>query len=285
MAGALSQHHHHANGSSSFIHPTAVVHPNASIGRNVHVGPYSIIGPGTLPICVLIPRPYCKALALQSRSSNIVHVRVRECGLYCIVDVALDDGVYLQAHVVVEGKTAIGSDTIIHPFACIGGEPQDKKHRRSGGVGQPSSSSLVVGKNCIIREHVTIHGSTSYTFDTPTTVGDDCWILCGAHIGHDCSVGNRVVLSNNVCVAGHVQIGDFAIIGGQVGLKQHIKIGSLAMVGGKSAVDGDVLPYGLAIGNRAKIAGLNLIGLRRAKVTNENLQSCCCMKPFPGLTD
>jgi UDP-N-acetylglucosamine acyltransferase len=186
--------------------------------------------------------------------------------------VELEDGVFLQAHVIVEGKTRIGRDTVIHPFACIGGEPQDKKHARQGSNSSSSTSSLVIGDNCIIREHVTIHGSTSYTLDTPTTVGNDCWILCGAHIGHDCSVGNRVVLSNNVCVAGHVEIGDFAIIGGQVGLKQHIKIGTLAMIGGKSAVDGDVLPYGLAIGNRAKIAGLNLIGLRRAKVSRQDIK-------------
>lgn len=218
--------------SSPFIHPTAVVHPNTSIGRNVHIGPYSIVGP----------------------------------------DVELDDGVFLQAHVVVEGRTLIGSDTVVHPFACLGGQPQDKKHvryndsSRSLSTSANSQSALVIGRNCVIREHVTVHGSTSYSLDSPTRVGDDCWLLCGAHIGHDCDVGDRVVLSNNVCVAGHVRIGDFAIIGGQVGLKQHVSVGRLAMVGGMSAVDGDVLPYGLAIGNRAKLAGLNLIGLRRAKV-------------------
>lgn len=239
MDSALGRHHRltevHATSataaasSSPFIHPTAVVHPNASIGRNVHIGPYSIIGP----------------------------------------EVELDDGVFLQAHVVVEGRTLIGSDTVVHPFACIGGQPQDKKHVRyndSSLTTTASQSSLVVGRNCVIREHVTIHGSTSYSLDASTRVGDDCWLLCGAHIGHDCTLGDRVVLSNNVCVAGHVQIGDFAIIGGQVGLKQHVNVGRLAMVGGMSAVDGDVLPYGLAIGNRAKLAGLNLIGLRRAKV-------------------
>lgn len=174
----------------------------------------------------------------------------------------LGDGVFLKAHVVVDGCTAVGSNTVVHPFASLGGEPQDKKHSRSSG----EPSALVVGRDCVIREHATIHGSTSYARGAPTRVGDGCWVLCGAHIGHDCDVGARVVLSNNVCVAGHVTIGSGAIIGGQAGLKQHITVGSLAMVGGMSAVDGDVLPYGLVVGNRAKLAGLNLVGLRRSKV-------------------
>lgn len=176
-------------------------------------------------------------------------------------EVELGDGVFLKAHVVVDGCTAIGSNTVVHPFASIGGEPQDKKHSAGS-----TSSALVVGRDCVIREHATIHGSTSYSQAGPTRVGDGCWLLCGAHVGHDCAVGARVVLSNNVCVAGHVTIGDGAIIGGQAGIKQHITVGRLAMVGGMSAVDGDVLPYGLVVGNRAKLAGLNLVGLRRSKV-------------------
>jgi len=174
------------------IHPSAIVHPSAELGRRVRVGPYSIVGP----------------------------------------DVVLEDGVCLMAHVVVDGSTRVGRDTTVYPFACLGGEPQDKKHRVFLDQQDPPlppslASALVIGRNCVIREHATIHGSTAYSPDSPTTVGDDCWVLCGAHIGHDVRVGNRVVISNNVCVAGHVHIGDFAIIGGQVGLKQHVKVGCL----------------------------------------------------------
>lgn len=209
------------------IHPTAVVHPQAIVGRRVRIGPYSVVG----------------------------------------ADVVLDDDAELQAHVVVDGRTHIGQGTIVHPFACLGGEPQDKKHATTPRADADDAAlSLQIGRNCVIREHVTIHGCTSYSASQPTRVGDDCWILCGAHIAHDCVVGDRVVLSNNVCLAGHVRIGDRAIIGGQVGIKQFVNVGPLAMVGGQSAVDGDVLPYGLVTGNRAKLMGLNLVGLRRAKV-------------------
>ncbi|RLN92741.1 hypothetical protein BBJ28_00004286 [Nothophytophthora sp. Chile5] len=211
------------------VHATAVVHPNAGLGPNVHVGPYSIVGP----------------------------------------EVVLEAGVQLQSHVVVDGRTRIGTETVVHPFASLGGEPQDKKHGTY--VDDDSDLTLIIGRNCVIREHVTVHGSTSYS-QTPTAVGDDCWLLCGAHVAHDCQLGRRVVVSNNVCIAGHVAIEDGAIIGGQVGIKQHVSVGRLAMVGGQSAVDGDVLPYGLVVGNRAKLAGLNLVGLRRAGVSRENIK-------------
>ncbi|KAE9032029.1 hypothetical protein PR002_g9400 [Phytophthora rubi] len=213
------------------VHATAVVHPNAELGPNVLVGPYSVIGP----------------------------------------DVVLEADVRLQSHVVIDGKTRVGSGTVIHPFASLGGEPQDKKHRMFITDKDSSDLTLTVGSDCVIREHVTVHGSTSYS-DAPTSVGDDCWLLCGAHVAHDAQLGRRVVVSNNVCIAGHVSIGDGAIIGGQVGLKQHVSVGRLAMVGGQSAVDGDVLPYGLVVGNRAKLAGLNLVGLRRAGVSRSNIK-------------
>ncbi|GMF14075.1 unnamed protein product [Phytophthora lilii] len=177
------------------------------------------------------------------------------------VDVVLEADVRLQSHVVIDGKTRVGSGTVIHPFASLGGEPQDKKHRMFADK-ESREETLTVGSNCVIREHVTVHGSTSYS-EAPTSVGDDCWLLCGAHVAHDSQLGRRVVVSNNVCIAGHVSIGDGAIIGGQVGIKQHVSVGPLAMVGGQSAVDGDVLPYGLVVGNRAKLAGLNLVGLQR----------------------
>lgn len=158
----------------------------------------------------------------------------------------LEPNVRLQSHVVIDGKTRIGNGTQVHSFASLGGEPQDKKHRM---VAQHEATdwTLQIGTNCVIREHVTVHGSTSYS-KSPTSVGDECWLLCGAHVAHDSQLGRRVVVSNNVCIAGHVSIGDGAIIGGQVGLKQHVSVGSLAMIGGQSAVVGDVLPYGLVVG-------------------------------------
>ncbi|KAG7377605.1 hypothetical protein PHYPSEUDO_011400 [Phytophthora pseudosyringae] len=211
------------------VHATAVVHPNAALGPNVLVGPYSVVGP----------------------------------------DVVLEADVRLQSHVVIDGNTRVGSGTVIHPFASLGAEPQDKKHRMF--EKESGAMTLTVGSNCVIREHVTVHGSTSYS-EAPTAVGDDCWLLCGAHVAHDSQLGRRVVVSNNVCIAGHVSIGDCAIIGGQVGIKQHVSVGPLAMVGGQSAVDGDVLPYGLVVGNRAKLAGLNLVGLRRAGVSRTNIK-------------
>ncbi|EEY53465.1 acyl-[acyl-carrier-protein]-UDP-N-acetylglucosamine O-acyltransferase [Phytophthora infestans T30-4] len=212
------------------VHATAVVHPNAELGPNVLVGPYSVIGP----------------------------------------DVVLEADVRLQSHVVIDGKTRVGSGTEIHPFASLGGEPQDKKHQLFD-KDEYEDWTLTIGSNCVIREHVTVHGSTSYS-QAPTSVGDDCWLLCGAHVAHDSQVGRRVVVSNNVCLAGHVSIGDCAVIGGQVGIKQHVSVGPLAMVGGQSAVDGDVLPFGLVVGNRAKLAGLNLVGLRRAGVSRNNIK-------------
>ncbi|KAI9922890.1 hypothetical protein PsorP6_000454 [Peronosclerospora sorghi] len=212
------------------VHATAVVHPNAELGPNVLVGPYSVIGP----------------------------------------DVVLEEGVRVLSHVVIGGKTRVGCNTKVHPFASLGGEPQDKKHFMFL-TPETTEWTLTIGNNCIIREHVTVHGSTSYS-QPPTCIGDDCWLLCGSHVAHDSTLGSQVVVSNNVCIAGHVTIGDGAIIGGQAGLKQHVSVGPLAMIGGQSAVDGDVLPYGLVVGNRAKLAGLNLIGLRRAGVSRSTIK-------------
>ncbi|CAI5733254.1 unnamed protein product [Hyaloperonospora brassicae] len=193
-------------------------------------------------------------------------------GPYCVVgpDVMLQQGVHLQSHVVIDGKTRVGCGTIVYPFASLGGAPQDKKHDLDVAAAA-DEWTLTIGRNCVVRERVTVHGRTSYS-SCPTTIGDDCWLLCGAHIAHDAQLKRRVVVSNDVCVAGHVTIGDGAVIGGQVGLKQHVTVGPLAMVGGQSAVDGDVLPYGLVMGNRAKLVGLNLVGLRRAGVLRSEIK-------------
>ncbi|CAH0516408.1 unnamed protein product [Peronospora belbahrii] len=193
-------------------------------------------------------------------------------GPYSVIgpDVVLEANVHLQSHVVIDGKTRISHGTQIHSFASLGGEPQDRKH-----LVLPQTDerdwTLTIGTHCVIREHVTVHGSTSYS-EFPTTIGDNSWLLCGAHVAHDSQLGRRVTVGNNVCIAGHVSIGDGAIIGGQVGIKQYVSIGPLAMIGGHSAVDGDVLPYGLVLGNRSKLAGLNLVGLRRAGVSRSNIK-------------
>ena len=192
------------------------------------------------------------------------------CFICLTIDVMLQQRVHLQSHVVVDGKTRVGCGTVVYPFASLGGAPQDKKHDLDVAAAA-DEWTLTIGRNCVIRERVTVHGRTSYS-PCPTTIGDDCWLLCGAHIAHDAQLKRRVVVSNDVCVAGHVAIGDGAVIGGQVGLKQHVTVGPLAMVGGQSAVDGDVLPYGLVMGNRAKLVGLNLVGLRRAGVLRSEIK-------------
>jgi UDP-N-acetylglucosamine acyltransferase len=139
--------------------------------------------------------------------------------------------------------------------------PQDLKYR-----GEPSS--LAIGADCIIREGVTINPGTEGG-GMVTTIGDRCAFLANAHVGHDCRIGNDVVLSNNVMIAGHVTIGDFAAFGGGAAVIQFTRIGEHAFLGGLSGLDHDLIPYGLAVGNRAHLAGLNLIGLKRRGFSRE----------------
>ncbi|KDO34332.1 hypothetical protein SPRG_01467 [Saprolegnia parasitica CBS 223.65] len=245
---------------ASHAHVAAYAHAPAS-ADGCHERLLALKAPLTLP-----PLPTYADAPLEPatiHATAVVHPHARlgagvEIGPFCVIgpDVELLEHVVVKAHVVIDGRTRIGAHTVIHPFASIGGTPQDKKHVRG-------LSSLEIGHSCIIREHVTINTGTN---DGTTRVGDGCWILASSHIGHDSCVGNGVVLSNAVCLAGHVRIDDFAIVGGQVGIKQFVHIGSLAMIGGQSAVDGDVLPFGLAFGNRAKLTGINLVGLRRRNV-------------------
>ena len=178
-------------------------------------------------------------------------------GPYCLVgkDVTLAAGVVLHGHVVIDGTTRIGANTEIFPFACIGKRPQDLKYD-----GEPSS--IEIGADNVIREHVTIHIGTRGG-GMCTRVRDGCLLMVGVHIAHDCQVGNRVIISNATGVAGHVEIGDHAVIGGHCGVHQFVRIGNNAMVGGASALASDVPPYCVAVGNRARFAGLNLTGLRR----------------------
>lgn len=178
-------------------------------------------------------------------------------GPFCVVgpEVALGEGVELVSHVVVAGTTAIGPRTRIFPFASIGPQPRDLKFH-----GEPCT--LSVGADCIIREGVTMNPGTEGG-GSQTVVGDRCAFLANSHVGHDCHVGNNVVFSNNVMLAGHCHVGDFAIIGGGAAVIQFARVGPHAFVGGMSGLENDLIPYGMALGNRAYLSGLNIVGLQR----------------------
>jgi len=184
-------------------------------------------------------------------------------GPFCHIgaDVELGADVHLASHVVLAGRTSIGARTRIYPFASLGHQPQDLKYR-----GEPST--LSVGEDCLIREGVTMNPGTR-AGGMKTIVGDRCVFLAHAHVGHDCRLGNDVILSNNVMLAGHVSIGDFVILGGGSGIIQFTRIGAHAFVGGLSGLESDLIPYGLADGNRATLSGLNLVGLKRRGFSRE----------------
>ncbi len=178
-------------------------------------------------------------------------------GPYCVVgpEVKLGDGVVLHSHVVVDGRTTVGPRTQIFPFASIGHRPQDLKYRGE-------ASALWIGADCMIREHVTMNPGTEGG-GMVTQVGSRCLFMVGSHVAHDCRVGDEVILANNATLAGHVQVGDHAIIGGLSAVHQHVRIGDHAMIGGMSGIEYDVIPYGLAMGERARLSGVNIVGMKR----------------------
>ncbi len=186
-------------------------------------------------------------------------------GPYCVVggDVRLGDGVVLRSHVVVGGHTEVGAKSEIYPFASIGLQPQDMKFR--GEVSQ-----LVIGERNTIREHVTMNPGTEGG-GLRTKIGNDCLFMVGAHVAHDCQIGNFVIMVNNATLAGHVVVGDYAIIGGLAAIHQFVRIGPHAMVGGMSGVENDVIPYGSTIGDRARLSGLNVVGLKRREFSKESI--------------
>jgi UDP-N-acetylglucosamine acyltransferase len=186
-----------------------------------------------------------------------------EIGPFCHVgaQVVLGEGVTLVSHAVVAGRTTIGARTRIFPFASIGHMPQDLKYRGE-------ASTLAIGIDCILREGVTMNPGT-HAGRMATSVGDRCAFLANSHVGHDCRVGDNVILSNNVMLAGHVSIGDFAILGGGAAVIQFARVGAHAFVGGLSGLENDLIPYGMALGNRASLAGLNIVGLRRRGFSRE----------------
>lgn len=178
-------------------------------------------------------------------------------GPFCVVgpEVVLGDGVELVSHVSVAGKTEIGASTKIYPFASIGHPPQDLKFHGE-------LSRLTIGSHTTIREHVTINPGTEGG-GMLTSVGDHCLLMVGAHVAHDCRVGNNVILVNNSTIAGHVTVGDHAILGGLSAVHQFVRIGPHSFLGGLSGLENDLIPYGSAIGDRARLGGLNIVGLKR----------------------
>ncbi len=205
------------------IHKTAIIDSNAKISENVKIGPYSVIGP----------------------------------------DVEIGEGTVVQSHVNITGKTIIGINNQIYPFASLGNDPQDLKFKGE-------KTLLEIGNNNKIREYVTINPGTEGG-GGKTQVGNNCLFMVSSHIAHDCIVGDNVILANNVPLGGHAQVDDNAIIGGNSAVQQFTRVGKFAMIGGMCGVVRDVIPYGIAHGNRSILQGLNLIGLRRKNIPNQEI--------------
>ncbi|WP_440930939.1 acyl-ACP--UDP-N-acetylglucosamine O-acyltransferase [Candidatus Pelagibacter sp.] len=188
-----------------------------------------------------------------------------EIGPYCVIgpEVQISDNNKLYSHVNISGHTKIGESNTFYPFCSIGNNPQDLKYNGE-------KTELVIGKNNKIREYVTIHPGTTGG-GGKTIIGDNCLFMISSHIAHDCIIGNNVILANNVPIGGHAEIGDHVVIGGNSAVQQFTRIGKMAMIGGMTGVLNDVIPYGLSIGNRNHLQGLNLIGLRRKNISNKDI--------------
>jgi UDP-N-acetylglucosamine acyltransferase len=186
-----------------------------------------------------------------------------DIGPYSVIgsNVEINENVIIHSHVNITGHTTIGKNNIIYPFASIGNDPQDMKYKAE-------KTKLVIGNNNIIREYVTINPGTVQGGGI-TTVGNNNLIMISAHIAHDCIIGNNIVIANSAAIAGHAQIDDYVVIGGNCGVQQFTRIGKMAMIGGMTGVLNDVIPYGLSIGNRNFLQGLNLVGLRRNEISNK----------------
>ncbi len=205
------------------IHPTALIAPGASLGSNVDVGAYSIIG------------------------ANVV----------------VGDGSVIGAHCVLDGHTTIGRHNCIHPFATVGGPPQDKKY-----AGEPTR--LEVGDHNTIREYVTINTGTVQDGGV-TRLGDHNWIMAYVHIAHDCQLGSNIILANAVQLAGHVQLGDWVFLGGLSGVHQFVRVGAHAMTGFQTRLSQDLPPFVTAAGNPCAATGINSEGLRRRGFSPERI--------------
>ena len=189
-----------------------------------------------------------------------------EIGPYCIIgpEVEIGSNSVLHSHVNIVGNTKIGENNLIYPFSSIGTPPQDLKYNGE-------KNSLIIGNNNKFREYVNINPGTEQGGGI-TKIGDNNLFMVYCHVAHDCLISNNIVLANNVQVGGHVTIQNNAIVGGSCAIHQFSRIGESAMIGGMTGVLSDVIPFGLSMGNRNNLMGLNLIGLRRSKVSNENIK-------------
>ncbi|MFC4668474.1 acyl-ACP--UDP-N-acetylglucosamine O-acyltransferase [Seohaeicola nanhaiensis] len=205
------------------IHPSAVVEPGAELGEGCIIGPFCLVGS----------------------------------------QVRLGDRVELKSHVVVTGRTEIGADTVVFPFAVIGEIPQDLKFKGE-------DTRLVIGARNRIREHVTMNVGTEGGGGV-TRVGDDGLFMAGSHIAHDAQIGDRVIVVNNAAIAGHCVLEDDVIVGGLSGVHQWVRIGKGAIIGAVTMVTNDVIPYGLVQAPRGQLDGLNLVGLKRRGVARSDI--------------
>jgi UDP-N-acetylglucosamine acyltransferase len=214
-----------------------LIHPSASVHPSACVEPGATLGAGV------------------------------EIGPFCHIgaEAKLGEGVKLYSHVVAVGACEIGARTRIFPFAALGHEPQDLKFRGE-------RTRLRIGADCLIREGVTMNPGTQGG-GGETVVGDGCVFLAQAHVAHDCRLGEGVLLSNNVMLAGHCRIGDHAILSGGSAAHQFVRIGAHAFLGGLTGVTEDLIPFGVAIGNRGRLGGVNVVGMKRRGFTLEDIQS------------
>ena len=189
-----------------------------------------------------------------------------EIGPYCIIgsEVEIGTNSVIHSHVNIVGNTRIGKNNQIYSFSSIGTPPQDLKYKGE-------KNSLIIGNNNKFREYVNINPGTKQG-GSITSIGDNNLFMVYCHVAHDCKISDSVVLANNVQVGGHVSIEQNSIVGGSCAIHQFSRIGESAMIGGMTGVLSDVIPFGLSMGNRNNLMGLNLIGLRRSKVSNENIK-------------
>jgi UDP-N-acetylglucosamine acyltransferase len=178
-------------------------------------------------------------------------------GAYAMVgpDVVLGAGTIVHPHARISGRTEIGAGGRIFSFAAVGGEPQDTSYR-------DEPTSVVIGSDCIIREYATVHRGTARGRGR-TVVGNKCFLMIGAHVAHDCVVADNVLMVNHATLGGHCEVGEHAILGGLAAVQQHCRIGAHAFIGGLTGVPTDVIPFASAIGERARLGGLNIVGLKR----------------------
>ncbi|MBV0912360.1 acyl-ACP--UDP-N-acetylglucosamine O-acyltransferase [Rhodobacteraceae bacterium ASV31] len=209
--------------AQAVIHPTAIVEDGAEIGAGVFVGPFCVVG----------------------------------------ANVKLADRVELKSHVVLDGHTTIGKDSVVFPFTMLGAAPQHLRYQ-----GEPTE--LIIGENVIVREQASIHRGTPLG-GGKTVIGNHSYVMAASHVAHDCILGEHVIVASNATLGGHVVVGDHVFIGGLAGIHQFCRIGSHAFVGGAAAVNIDVIPFGSALGNRAKLGGLNLVGLKRSGFNRQTI--------------